>query len=168
MIREIIIVAGWNYTKKATKAGFLYGLTGLLYFSVIFTVGIILSSGSGVWLSQSVLIFLILGVALFLPSFSLFILLMPFLAPSDTGLLFCTLPFGGAIIGAALGLSVDLTGKKKEKDNDSEKTENDVFTRIPWGKNRHIVVTDKILNYCILAEIIILVLLFIFSRLGSV
>ena len=72
---------------------------------------------------------------------------------------FCLFPLSGMIIGAVLGLLVDLFGEKEEPGEDTGKEETGVFMHIPWGKDRQIAIKEKTVNNYIIAGIVLWILL---------
>lgn len=145
---------------EGLKAGFFYGLVGLVYFSVFYLSALYMGPHMArtVWIDQTALLLLILGYCLFFPmcilSFSLYTLWPSF----GMSLFFCLFPLSGAFLGAALGFPLDLFGKK-EADGDAERRESGVFMYIPWGRNRQIAVKEKTINNFIIAGIILWILL---------
>ena len=141
--------------------GFLYGLAGLVYYSVFYLSAYYMGPNltRTAWLDQTALLLLILGNCLFFPmcilSFNLYTLWPSF----DMSMFFCLFPLSGAFLGAALGFPVDLFGKKGENDEDVERKESGVFMYIPWGRNRQISIKEKTVNNCIIAGIVLWILL---------
>ena len=105
--------------------------------------------------NQSGLLFLLVGFALFQPMFILLYPVILFWPSFNVGLLFCMFPLNGAVIGFALGLLTDLSGKRKEADEEADKRDTDVFIRISRGKKKAVVITEKSVNNCIIAGVII-------------
>ena len=101
----------WKNWKTGAKIGLLYGFAGLVYFLFFFwalnpptPLGQPICDGCNNW----ALGFIIIGLVLFSPIFCLDIitswLLGPFLFPNSIILLMMiTMPFYGALFGAAVG-----------------------------------------------------------------
>ncbi|WP_421907927.1 hypothetical protein [Methanolacinia petrolearia] len=149
----------WNYTKKGAKGGFLYGISGIVYF---YSLGIlILNSQSYATSSQLMtwgLVLALIGMVLFFPLLIVPLPLSGFSTePVLTGLLFIII---GVAIGAIVGNLWDFyliqkNKKTKEKREETVNPEKGIYLLIYRGDKKPIIISEKFVNYCIIVGIIL-------------
>ena len=148
----------WNYTKKGAKTFFIYALTII----IIYQIAIFFAP-----YPDAALINNVYKLRNFIDTFAL-ILLFPLFLPAGAiasfipspdwiwfGLL---IPLSGVLIGAVLGLIMDLFYYSNDiyQNNQEKVTKKTVFIKISLG-NRKIVISERFVNCLTLIEIILLI-----------
>ena len=148
----------WNYTKKGAKVGLIYGLTYSLCILLgsVLTPLMVTDTGGGIYEYN-----FLLDLILLLP------LLPVVLLPHPGIFIIFEFPLAGAISGAILGFLVDIVKGSREAGIEKSQREKGVFIRIPFG-SRKIVISEKLINCCIIAEFLILVFFVIMSSIGPI
>ena len=144
----------WNYTKKAAKISFICALTLIIYLFVDKFYNTVFSGGSiyacnllpDFILMIQTLMFLILYISMELST-----------AILGEGLCIFGIPFIFALIGAAFGFLIDLISKYWKRGTDKDQREKGVFIRIPVGGGKKLVISEKVVNYFIIVEFLVLV-----------
>ena len=154
----------WNYTKKVGKIFFIYAITFWLSIKVAqFITGPWIHTTYNDFGGVSIMLITLLspliipGLVLLAPIHLLFPSLFTFF-DDDLLLILCSGVISWIFIGFLMDLYIwNLNKKNPEGEIKKSQREKGVFIRIPFG-SREIVISEKIVNCIIIAEIILLVI----------